>query len=165
MAVAASMVLLLAAGAYAIPGSPIRDWLSRSVAAVADLFGSGSSESTAVTGGDAGEVGSSGVFVDPLDGRVSIAVQLPAAGTLVRVTLTDATRASVRGTGGSYRVGPGNIEVIEPFGEMTIQLPGGISDARIEIDGHLVVRKRGEQIFLTPAADSSTAQILLETGG
>jgi hypothetical protein len=166
MAVAASMVLLLAAGAWAIPGSPFRDWVSRSVAAVAEIFGSGTPDPAAVGQDDVGgDVAGSGVFVEPLDGQVSISVHQPETGTLVRVTLTDETRASVRATGGSYRVGPGSIEIVQPFGEMTIQLPGGISDARVEIDGHLVVRKRGEEIFLTPAADSSTAQILLETGG
>jgi hypothetical protein len=166
MAVAASMVLLLAAGAWAIPGSPVRDWVSRSITAVAEIFGSGTPDPAAAgqdqVGGDAA---GSGVFVEPLDGRVSIAVRQPGTGTLVRVSVTDATRASVRATGGSYRVGPGSIEIVEPSGEMTIQLPGVIADARIEIDGRLVVHKRGGEIFLTSAADSSKAQILLETGG
>lgn len=164
MAVAASLVLLLAAGAWAIPGSPIRAWLSQSAASVVELFGSGAPETTAADRQDATD---SGVFVEPLGGQVRISVHEPGAGTLVRISLTDAPRASVRATGpgGSYRVGPGSIEVVEPSGEMVIQIPSEISDARVEIDGRVVVRKRGEELYLTPAADSSTAQILLQTGG
>lgn len=162
MAVAASLVLLLAAGAWAIPGSPIRDWLSRSAAVVAELFGSGGAETAVVgTQDDAG----SGVFVEPLNGEVRVSVHGPDAGALVRISVTDAAHASVRATGGRYRVGPGSIEILEPSGEIAIEIPRATSEARVEIDGHVVVRKQGEDLYMTAAADSSASQILLETGG
>jgi hypothetical protein len=164
MAVAASLVLLLAAGAWAVPGSPLRAWLSRSAAAVSDLLRSDSPE-TEVTGAE--DTADSGVSVQPLDGLVRISVQAAGPGTRVRVRLTNAEFASARSTEASvgYSVGPGLIEVVQPSGEMMIELPRRALDARVEIDGRVVVRKRGNELYLTPAADSSTAEILLETEG
>ena len=165
MAIAASLVFLLAAGAWAIPGSPVRDWLSRSWVAVSSLFDGGEPEvaGTAVSEEPGPPV--SGVSVEPFAGRVSISIRAPVSGTRVRVSLVSDGIASVAGTSGRYQVGPGRIEVQSPGGEMTIRLPETVADARVEVDGRLVVRKQGDDLTLTPAADSTRSQILFELGG
>lgn len=168
VAVAASLVLLLAAGAWAVPGSPVRAWLSGTATAVAELFRSDAPETDVATADASPEnTSDAGVFVEPRDGRVQVSLWAAAAGTRVRIGLTSAEFASARSTGasGRYSVGPGLIEVSEASGEMIIELPRQVPEARVEIDGRIVVRKRGNELYLTPAADSSTAQILLETGG
>lgn len=167
MAVAASLVLFLAAGAWAIPGSPIRVWLEQSATAVAEFFGSGTPETEVTEEQHTAGSGTSGIFVQPLNGQVRISVRGGGADTQVRILLIEADVASVRSTGpgGSYSVGPGVIDVVAPSGEMVIELPSRLAEAEIEMNGSVVVRKRGSELHLTPAADSSTAQILLGPGG
>jgi hypothetical protein len=162
MAIAASLVFLLAAGAWAIPGSPVGEWLSGSLNAVAALFDSGETE-TAI--GEEPGPPLSGVSVAPLRGQVSISIQEPLPGMRVRVSLVGDGIASVAATGGTYQVGPGRIDVRQPSGQMTIRLPDTVADARVEVDGRLVVLKRGDDLTLTPAADSTNSQILFELGG
>jgi hypothetical protein len=165
MAIAASLVFLLAAGAWAIPGSPVRDWLSRSLVAVSSLFDAGEPEAPGAAVSDEPGPPVSGVSVEPLAGSVSISIRAPVPGTRVRVTLVPDGIASVAGTSGRYQVGPGRIEIQGPGGEMTIRLPETVPDARVEVDGRLVVRKQGDDLTLTPAADSTRSQILFELGG
>ena len=162
MAIAASLVFLLAAGAWAIPGSPVRSWLSGSLNAVSALFDSGETET--VVSEEPGPP-LSGVSVAPLAGRVSISIQEPLPGMRVRVSLVADGVASVGATAGRYQVGPGRIDVLQPSGEMTIRLPDTVADARVEVDGRLVVLKQGDDLTLTPAADSTNSQILFELGG
>lgn len=144
LAKAAVLVLVAAGGsAAAVPGSPVRGWIARSLEAVADLFNRGRPPA------------------EPT-GAVEIRLTEPAPDATIRVRLVDGDRAGVWSDGARYRSGPGRIEVISPGpGEVRIELPRSARSARVEIDGRVLLVKEGADLrLLAPALDSSEAELL-----
>ncbi|MEE8594833.1 MAG: zf-HC2 domain-containing protein [Gemmatimonadota bacterium] len=164
---AAALIIIFVAGAgAAIPGSPLREWLARSV----ELVTGGPSEepsdpTTPVSGQRAGSPAA--VSVRPLDGLVRIIITQPAPETTIRVRLLDGGTASVWSVEGRYRTAPGEIEVLGAGpGEVVILLPRTVPSAEVELDGRLVATKEGSDFrLLIPAADSSDAEVSFQVGG
>ena len=164
---AAALIIIFVAGAgAAIPGSPLREWLARSV----ELVTGGPSEepsdpTTPVSGQRAGSPAA--VSVQPLDGLVRIIITQPAPETTIRVRLLDGGTASVWSVEGRYRTAPGEIEVLGAGpGEVVILLPRTVPSAEVELDGRLVATKEGSDFrLLIPAADSSDAEVSFQAGG
>ncbi len=164
---AAALIIIFVAGAgAAIPGSPLREWLARSV----ELVTGGPSEepsdpTTPVSGQRAGSPAA--VSVQPLDGLVRIIITQPAPETTIRVRLLDGGTASVWSVEGRYRTAPGEIEVLGAGpGEVVILLPRTVPSAEVELDGRLVATKEGSDFrLLIPAADSSDAEVSFQVGG
>lgn len=152
---AAALVLAFAgAAAAAIPGSPVRTWLVRSVDAVTELFTADAEEAERP---DATGEALSAVAVKPEKGKISIQLTEPAAGLRVRVELVDSDRARVRAGKSRYRTGPGRIEVLEPWGEdVYIELPSRAREARVEVDGRGVVRLEGGRLLAEVDAERAT---------
>jgi hypothetical protein len=155
VAAAASLVFVLAAGAYAVPGSPIRDLVTRSALAVSSWFGSDTDP----------DDGPSAVSVEPVDGAVSIRVN--GATSRLRITVRrGSTRAATVSAldSGRFQVESGIIEVTAEAGRLEIELPEGIL-ATVEVDGVVVATQTGRLLARAPAADESPATILVETAG
>ena len=164
---AAALIIIFVAGAgAAIPGSPLREWLVRSV----ELVTGGPSEEPSDPGtpfrGE-GTANPAAVSVQPRDGLVRIIITQPAPETLIRVRLLDAGAASVWSVEGRYRSAPGEIEVLEAGpGEVLVLLPRTVPSAEVELDGRLVATKEGSDFrLLIPAADSSDAEVSFQAGG
>jgi hypothetical protein len=133
----------------AIPGSPVRAWISsalRSVGVMPDEV----ADAPAVTIGTpnaATPTDAAALAIEPADGRVRIILTNVDAATQVRVRMTESDRALVQATGDAakarFRTGAGRIELIGVGkGEVLIDLPNSVKDARVEADGRVLFEKR-----------------------
>lgn len=164
LAAAVLLIAITGAAAAAIPGSPVRAWLSRSVERVAHLLERTEEEPAASQVTEAGP--GAGVAVRP--GRDGVRVELvdPGPDVLVRVSFVDAELASVRAAGGRFRTAEGSIRLEGARGEVDIAIPRGAAAARVEVDGRRVLERRDTDIvFLAPTADSAGAEIFFRPGG
>ena len=158
VAVAAGLTLLLAAGAYAVPGSPVRGWVDGGVEALAAWIASGPEEP--------GQAGPSQVSVEPDDdGSVRVTVAGGREGLRLTIRLTDGEQASVRALDVNFHVEPGVIEVSGAADEILVTLPRGAASGSVMIDDSEVVRLEGGELRRTESADASPVQILLGTDG
>jgi hypothetical protein len=164
---AAALIIIFVAGAgAAIPGSPLREWLVRSVELISGGPGEGPS-SPGTPFSREGSAGPAAVSVQPRDGLVRIIITQPAPETIIRVRLLDGGAASVWSVEGRYRSAPGEIEVLGAGpGEVVVLLPRSVPTAEVELDGRLVATKEGSDFrLLIPAADSSDAEVSFQAGG
>ncbi len=157
VAVAAGMTFLLAAGAYAVPGSPVRGWIDGGLEAVTAWIEGGS-------GAPVG-AGPSQVSVLPDAGAVRVAVVGGRDGQSLTVRMSDETAASVVAGDANFHVEPGVIEVSGAAGEIHVILPRGAASASVMIDDTEVVRLEGGELRRTESADASPVQIFLGTDG
>jgi len=162
---AAVLVLTLGGvGAAAIPGSPVRDWLARSLIEVRGALGLASDAETTALEPQPGVAATSDVAtitVSPADGQVVVRLTTPAADATVRVQLVDSDQATVRSRGARYRTGPGWIEVVnaEP-GALEIDLPRALRAARVELNGRPIVIKDAATLRLLTAPDSTGSAVV-----
>lgn len=157
IAAAAGLTLLLAAGAYAVPGSPVRGWVDDSIGAIATLIG--------VEEAGPEEAGPTTVSVEPVDGAVRVAVLGATSSLRIRISLSDGEEASVTARQAAFHVESGTIGVTDPAGELTIALPRAARTATVEVDGTVVARLEAGQLTRQPAADDVPAEILLTARG
>ena len=153
---AAGLILVLAAGAYAVPGSPLRGFLSRSVEAIGALVGSPEGPA---------DPGPSEVAVDPVDGMVRISIAGPAPDLRVTVAATSGPRANVSAREARFHVEAGRIDVTGARGDIRVELPRGAARAVLEVDGVEVARLVDGALELTPDAGRGPAEILLDPAG
>ncbi|MYC87666.1 MAG: hypothetical protein F4X22_05430 [Gemmatimonadales bacterium] len=158
-AVAAGITLLVAAGAYAVPGSPVRGWVDSGVGAVAAWIAGDSQV--------AGDAGPSRVSVDPRDGAVRIMVVGGHEGTGLRLTveLSDDEKATVAARDASFHVEPGVIEVAGAADEIRVTLPRNAAAGSVVIDGREVVRLEDGELRRADSAAASRVEIFLGTDG
>ncbi|MCY3600263.1 MAG: hypothetical protein OXN85_09885 [Gemmatimonadetes bacterium] len=157
VAVAAGITLLVAAGAYAVPGSPVRGWVDGSIDVVA----------TWIAGNPqvAGDAGPSRVSVDPRDGAVRIMIVGGHDGTRLTVELSDAETATVAARDASFHVEPGVIEVAGAADEIRVTLPRNAATGSVIIDESEVVRLEDGELRRTDSAAASRVEIFLGTDG
>ena len=153
---AATLTLLFAAGAYAIPGSPVRSWVSQGIDIITSLVG--------LEDQGPADPGLAVVSVEPDGGSVKISVTSATSSLRVTITRSDSWQAQVSGREAAFRVEAGLIEVTDPSGDLMISLPGG-AEAVVEINSMVVARLEGGRLIRTPSADDSPAEILVQTGG
>lgn len=166
LATAAAILLLVAGGAAAaIPGSPVRVWVEHSVDAVTGLF-AGTPAVDAAADSPVVPLARPGVAVEPLNGRVHVAILEPAEGVEVRVRVTDATVAAVSVREAGFRTGRGRIEVLAPAaGELLVEIPRSARSARVEVDGRPMLEKRGADLhLLVPAVDTAGSEVRFRLG-
>ncbi|MCY3700347.1 MAG: hypothetical protein OXH46_12085 [Gemmatimonadetes bacterium] len=157
VAVAAGVTLLVAAGAYAVPGSPVRGWVDGGIDVVA-----------AWIAGDpqvAGDAGPSRVSVDPRDGAVRIMVVGGHEGTRLTIELSDEETATVEARDASFHVEPGVIEVAGAADEIRVTLPRNAAAGSVVIDESEVVRLEDGELRRTDSAAASRVEIFLDTDG
>jgi len=159
---AAGIVLFLAAGgAAALPGSPVREWVRTAWDRGVALLGGAAQEPVAP------EAAAEPIGIDaaPVDGRIRVALTDLPAGTEVRVRLVDSPVAWVEapGAGGKpvrFLRGPGRVEVSGGgTGLLRVDLPRGVAEARVEVDGRLHVFKVGDALrFAEPGHGEDSAE-------
>ncbi|MCZ0935500.1 MAG: hypothetical protein OXJ54_09990 [Gemmatimonadetes bacterium] len=157
VAVAAGITLLVAAGAYAVPGSPVRGWVDGGIDVVA-----------AWIAGDpqvAGDAGPSRVSVDPRDGAVRIMVVGGHEGMRLTIELSDEETATVEARDASFHVEPGVIEVAGAADEIRVTLPRNAAAGSVVIDESEVVRLEDGELRRTDSAAASRVEIFLGTDG
>ena len=157
VAVAASLTFLLAAGAYAVPGSPVRSWVDDRIDVIASWFADDTQEPE--------QAGPSRVSVEPDDG--SLRITIASGGEPVRLTvrLTDEAEASVAVADANFHVEPGIIDVADVAGEIVVTLPRGAASGSVMIDETEVVRLEDGELRRTASADESLSQIFLGSDG
>lgn len=161
---AAVAALLLGGISAALPGSPVRDWITRvweGESAAYPEAGSGPGEPgggsslSSLDDGSAGE--GAAVRVLPREGSVRVELTGAAPGTRVRIVLGDGERAGISSDGASrFRSGTGFIEVAEPSGLVAVELPRTVASAEVYADGRLIFAKDGQALSfptLTPQSD------------
>lgn len=156
---AASLTLLLAAAASAaVPGSPVREWIVRTVAPTPEAPAPVVEEPAPPA-----EVVPIGVSMLPT-GAVEVVVSGLERSTL-RLVETDGESVGVSAAGTEtdpvFRTAPGRIEVRGAVGgEITIELPRSLSAARVVVDGEVYAEKEaGELRLLVPAETVDGASI------
>lgn len=167
---AAAVVVLLGGVAAAVPGSPLRAWIERSVDEVARLFraeepspsGQAAEEGTAA--GEADDL--TGVAVALSDGRIRVDVHRLAPETVVRVRTVEEPHAAVWG-GSQYRTSSGRVEVMDATGkELRVDLPRSADRALVTVEGVEVARLEGGRLVpLTSPVDSSESSYTFRGGG
>lgn len=157
---AASLTLLLAAAASAaVPGSPVREWIVQAVAPTPDAPEPPVEEPSA----PAAEALPVGVSLVPA-GRVVVVVT-GMEGVTLRLAETDDSSVGVTAKGAVtdpvFRTAPGRIEVRGAVGgEVTIELPRSLADARVVVDGEVYAEKEaGELRVNVPAALEDGARV------
>jgi hypothetical protein len=156
-----------------VPGSPLREWLverwDRAVA-VAPTADAPAAAPTAAVEQPTAAAAPAGVSVRPLDGRMRVVFNEPAAGVRLRVRLFDGERVGVWATGEAtqahFRTAPDRIEVDGvSAGEVRVEIPRAAREFTLEVNGRVYLRKDGEQLrFPGPAADTTGPEILFEVG-
>ncbi|WP_419937050.1 anti-sigma factor family protein [Candidatus Palauibacter sp.] len=157
VAVAAGVTLLVAAGAYAVPGSPVKGWVDDGLDAVAAWIADDSQV--------AGDAGPSRVSVAPREGAVRIMVVGGHEGTRLTVELSDGETATVAARDASFHVEPGVIEVAGAADEIRVTLPRDAAIGSVVIDEREVVRLEGGELRRTDSAAASPVEIFLGTDG
>lgn len=151
----------------AIPGTPLHRWIASALSSTAPA----PAPAPPATVEPAAEPAPAPVAapseapaalsIMPNEGRVVVILTDVAADAVIRVRLVDSDRAVVQATRGAaharFRTGPGRIEVVGVHsGEVSVDLPRGASDARVETDGRVLFQRDHEQIRLGAAAATGT---------
>jgi hypothetical protein len=140
---AAMIVLFLGAGgaAAALPGSPIRAWLSVRTDATS---------SDAVESQLAQPVEPAGVRLDVGRGSLVVSLEEVRIGTVIVARWVDGTRASaLAGSDARFRTSEGRIVVSEVADSIRLELPRAASDVAVEVDGRMYLRRVSGRIEVT----------------
>lgn len=150
---AAAVVFLVAGGAFAVTSTPLRAFAGDLLEGVTGLFGDGDGRPVAGevrnTSLEARDPGPSAASIRAHEGRLEVVVrtsgsQRPA----VRVGFRSASAAVVEAPGASFGTSPGRL-VVEASGPDTlvVELPEGVRNARVEVDGRTLLRVRGDEVI------------------
>ena len=158
---AAGLVLLLAAAASAaVPGSPIRAWIESAVEPAPEpvVEPEARPEPTPAPAPAPAPVA---VSIAPESGRVEIVLE-GLDGVSIRLMETEESSAavSVQGTerDPSFSMAPGRIEVRGAVGgEVTVEIPRSLREARVFLDGDLYAEKSGGRLRTPGVVESPAA--------
>lgn len=138
---AASLVLLLSAAASAaVPGSPVREWIERTVRSEPAAEEASTLEVETVDPGPAGPSAPAGVSL-PARGGVDVVLS-GLRGSTIRLVETDGRNVAVSTldaeTDPAFRTSAGRIEVRDGVGgEVTVEMPRSLRTGRLVVDGEL----------------------------
>jgi len=161
---AASIAVFLSAGvASALPGSPVRDWVSDW------LTGPGSETGSSEAGLDAPAVNSQvqesldlAAGVTAYQGSVEIWIhELPDPAELL-VRWVDGDEAWIQaGEGTRFNTSEGRLEAFSPPGSIEVELPRGIERVELRLNGAVLLRKQGGELeILEPTQQRTPSEIL-----
>jgi len=160
----------------AIPGSPVRQWISSALQAVGIVKPAQPLVDTnptavvpaspePVTGGEA-----AALAIAPVGGRVLIVLTNVSAEAVIRVHLVDSDRATVQTLGEAsharFRTSAGRIEVIGVRnGTVRIDLPRSLEDGRVQVDGRTLFQKDHAELRLKqPATTGADSEFVFKAG-
>lgn len=127
----AALLVLLASGAvYALPNSPLRDWVG------------GRASVDSPTGDPAAvSAASEGIEVTVPAGGLSIALTSAEVGQRVEISWVEGERAAVvAGSGSHYAVSSARLQVDVAPGDVRIDLPTGPEPITLEVNGRTILR-------------------------
>lgn len=142
------VVALSGALSAAVPGSPVREWLE---SVWSDLTAEPSLPETAPAPSEARGEGT-GVWVES-GPELTITVSGAGEGTEVSVELVRGSRAGAFTDGDArYRSGPGFIEVLNPSGDVRVELTRGAARTSLVVNGRVYLRGPGSspEVMVTP---------------
>lgn len=163
IAIAASLVLVAGATA-AVTSGPARQWLERSIAAIA-APARGGAESDDVAATDVAR--RTTVIVPAANGGVTVDINESHPALEVRIRTTDAPELEVEASGSAaaarFHSGTGRLTINEAgAGVLVVRLPHALDRATIGVDGQPYVIKRGDELrVLAPLADTAGSEIVL----
>lgn len=139
----AAAVLLVAAGAIsALPGSPVRDWLS-----VPEEVGHTVHEAVPTA---AQEAETSGVAVAVPIGGIRVLIHSLGPIDRLEVVWSDQATAKVDAPAGSrFTYGEGRVEAVVAGGSVRVELPRAGGAVSLEVDGRTYLARRGDDIEVT----------------
>ena len=141
---------LAALASAAIPGSPVRNWITGALRS-AGILGTPTSTvqapaPAAIPESVPAAPANAAISIQPAAGRIVVILSEVAKEATVRVKLIDGDRAQVQTSGGAERArfstGPGRIELRGVTkGEVTVELPRNAQAARVEVDGKVLYQR------------------------
>jgi len=148
----AAAVLLLTAGAvYALPGSPLRDWISSRSKPQPNTAGEQVTTPQEATP-------SAGIEVAVLDGRIRVTLTAVSPGAEVEVAwIEDATARISAAPGSSYSFAEGHAEATVAAGPVRIEVPRAASVISIEVNGRMVLERSEAGLELSGSVLEQTA--------
>jgi len=163
--VASIAVLLTAGAAAALPGSPIRTWLTREWAER-----SGSGDSAAVTtltseepasDAETGEVERVGATIPYTPEGIELRVSGLSPEASLTVLLVQGAEAGIFSAEGTrFRSQSGRLEAEAPPGDVTVEIPVASPGVRLVVNGEVYLRKTGEVLeILGPVSTRTQTEI------
>ncbi len=166
----AAILVLVFGGAMAagLPGSPVREWLGRTLGIGGTEPAPVAVAPAAAEAAPAVDAGSDevGVRVSGQAGNIRVEVATLPAGAEVRVRLIDGGAAGVFGpTGTRFRTSDGRVEVLNPDRVVRVELPRTLGEATITVGGQVYLRKLGPRVEVSgPVSDSTGTEIRFRPG-
>jgi hypothetical protein len=155
-------VFLTAGAASALPGSPVRQWVSEvwsgsSAATSAPEPGTSATEELSAVQDPQGPAAG----VRALDGAIDIRIHdLPDQAEL-RVRWIEGEEAWIRaGEGTRFTTGQGRIEAFAPPGTVEVEIPRDLQEIRLILNGAILLQKRGGELeILEPTHRRTPSEI------
>jgi hypothetical protein len=158
---AASFVVLLTAGtAFALPGSPLREWLARTWE-TASGPGKAAPEASPAPAGATTAPEMVGATIPATSDGIELTVLGLPEGSSVRVVLVEGDRAGIfAGEGTRFRSEARRLVASEPPGDITMEIPRGATLVSVVVNGELYLRKTGEGLeLLGPVRNRTPTEI------
>jgi len=131
---AAAVLLVTAGAAYALPGSPVRDWVFPTDADPEPTAG--------VEGGVSETLQEGGIEVNVPEGRIQIVLTGLAPGSDLVVAWMDAATARIAAApGSSFSFAEGRAEARVAPGPVRVELPRFAPVVSVEVDGRMYLRR------------------------
>lgn len=159
-ALSRAAVLLVGCAALAtaaIPGSPVREWITSALHTIG-IAPHTQARAIPVSNTVPGVValpeaaaGPATLSIQPVAGRVRVILSNVDASTTIHIRLVDGSRVVIQATGAAararFRTGPGSAELIGVGkGDITIDLPRTVTDARVEADGKVLFPRNNDPL-------------------
>lgn len=136
----------------AIPGSPVRAWISYALHSIGVLPDSNQPAARVASepraSADAAEKSNdaAALSIEPANGRVLVVLTNVSKEAQIRVRVVETERAQVQASGEAaqarFKTGAGRIELIGVGrGEVIVDLPSSVKEARVEADGRVLFEK------------------------
>ena len=157
--IAASIALVIAAGGllYALPGSPVREWISGRGADEGGIGDGGAGRSEEVA------AALSGLTIRP-DGAYEIAFLSPQSSGRIRIELTPSPEVQIRVAGEPVGLesGPERLVVSNAGSRASyeIRIPAAGPPIGILVDGRIAFRRQGDRVETAAELDPSGAYLI-----
>lgn len=135
---AAGLLLVTAAGLSALPGSPVRRWITERVTPAADVVAPAAETAPAAALRATEEAG---VRISVDGGPLTVVLRDAAPGTEIRVRWIPGREAAVFAPAGSrFTSGQGRMEAGDLSGVVRLELPRSVVPVSLEVNGRIVLR-------------------------
>jgi hypothetical protein len=165
---AASFVVLLTAGtAFALPGSPLREWLATTWKTMSEP-GEGATETSPAMEGVPPIPGTVGATIPATLDGLQLSILGLREGASVRVLLVEGNRAGIFADEGTrFRSEARGLEATQPPGDVTMEVPRDAPLVTIVVNGEVFLRKTAQGLeILGPVRNRTSTEIRFgPTGG